>query len=407
MVDTDDVQKYEQKFENQRRLLREADIDERDRGAIESFIRHEDGRVELGTLVGNLNRVRLSAERADVPLVDMDADDVDEFLFSQNHDRGLQKNTLRSYRKALRKFFRFLDRDWYDDVHIGAAPESKVDTDKLLTREEINDIIDAARRPRDKAMVSILADTGMRVSAVASLRVRDIDLSGELATVSVNEEAHVKGASGSVPLTWSRGYVANWLDVHPRRDTPDAALIHKIEKFGDDEDGALTYQYLARRVREIGEEVGIDSDRLNTHNFRKSAISRWIRQGMDEQKIKHRAFWVKDSSEFETYSGVSEDEMNRDIAEHYGLSTGEDDGVGTTLDECPTCRIPLRGREKYCPSCGDPLSQVAADEVEEATDTLVEDIADNPELAESLMALRDALGRENPELREAVFGDSV
>jgi uncharacterized Zn finger protein (UPF0148 family) len=124
---------------------------------------------------------------------------------------------------------------------------------------------------------------------------------------------------------------------------------------------------------------------------------------MDEQKIKHRAFWTEDSSEFETYSGVSEEEMNSDIAEHYGLSTGEDSSVNSTLEECSTCRTPLRGAERYCPSCGTPLSQTAADEVEKAKDTLVGDITDNPELAEDLMTLRQALD-ERPALREAIFG---
>jgi hypothetical protein len=127
---------------------------------------------------------------------------------------------------------------------------------------------------------------------------------------------------------------------------------------------------------------------------------------MDEQKIKHRSFWVKDSSEFETYSGVSEEEMNRDIAEHYGLDVGGDDSPDASLGECPTCSTPLRGSERYCPSCGAPLSQTAADDVSDAEDTIVEDIADNPELADDLMALREALA-ERPELREALFGDGL
>lgn len=392
MADTDDVQKYQSKFENQRRLLEESDIDERDKEAIKEFVRHEDGSgSNMGVLVSYLNRLRLSSKRADVPLVDMEESDIDDLLFSLKHDHGIQEGTRRNYRKALRKLFDYLDRDW--EVTVGSPVDRTVDPDQLLEREEIDDIIDTATVPRDKAAVALLADTGMRIGAVASLRIKDIDLSGELATVTVNENGNVKGASGSIPLTWSRGYIANWLDVHPRRDNPNAAFIHKLRQVDEDEDGALTYQYLSRRIREIGVEAGIQEERLNMHNFRKSAISRWIRQGMDEQKIKHRAFWVKDSSQFETYSGVTEDEMNRDIAEHYGLSTGDDEGPDMTLEECPTCRTPLRGSERFCPSCGSPLSQSAADEIDEAEEALFETAKNNDgELTdEELSILRSVL----------------
>ena len=66
MVDTDDVQGYRTKFENQ--MDRLAGADARDREAIEDWIVHlraNDGKVEsLGTVVGHLNRIRLNAERA-------------------------------------------------------------------------------------------------------------------------------------------------------------------------------------------------------------------------------------------------------------------------------------------------------------------------------------------------------
>lgn len=406
MADLNDVQNYEQKFQNQLEKLQESDISEADHEAISKFIRHEDGTgsVNQGTLISHLNRLRLSAERATIPLTKMGADDVDELLFTLKHDHDLSEGTLRNYRKAFRKFFRWRDTDWADNIEIGASPDRNVDPSKLLTENEIDDLLETADHIRDKAALALLADTGLRIGALASLRIRDIDTSGRIATVSINENANVKGASGSVPLTWSRGYVANWLDMHPRSDDENVPLIYKLRLVGEDEDGALTYQYLSRRIRAIGEEAGIDSDRLHPHNFRKSAISRWIREGLDEQKIKHRAHWVKDSGQFEVYSGVTDEEMNEEIAANYGIVDEE----GTTrpgLDACPQCSTPLRDSMRFCPGCGAPLTDTAAETFEEVDDDTIKTIANaDGRKIEKALEFRKAF-KNDPEFRRALLED--
>lgn len=366
MADTDDIQGYGQKFENQLELLKNADIPDADRSAILALIRHEDANdtVNQGTMVNHMNRLRLSSERADMPLMEMAKSSVDEFLFKQKHDRGLGEGTLRNYRKALRKFFRHHGREWAEDIEIGSSPDRTVDVDKLLSREEITRLIEAATNPRDKAIIALLADTGLRIGAATSLRLRDVDLSGRAGTVTINEEANVKDDSGPKPLTWSRGYIANWLDVHPRPDEDEAPLFHKTEQVSDDEDGALAYQYCARRLKWIADDADIDRERVRAHNFRKSAISRWIREGLSEQAIKHRAGWAKDSSQFDVYSGVTAEEMNEDILDHYGLAKSGD-ASSPELEACPSCRTPLTDGARFCPGCGDALSATASEAVAE------------------------------------------
>lgn len=403
MADLSDVQGYERKFANQLEKLEAADIDPDDRDAIRSFIRREDaqGDVNTGTCVSHLNRLRLAAERATVPLLEMDRDDVDALLSCLKREYGLSEGTRRNYRKALRVFFRDLGRGWADDIKIGAGPKRTVDPSDLLTMDEIEAIIGAARNPRDKALVGVLADTGMRISAVASLRVRDYSIEGDektglIASVRPNQDAPVKGARDPVPLTWSAGYVANWLDIHPRRE-PDAPLFHKMKRVGDgdggaggdgDDDDALTYQYLGRRIRWLAEDAGVDTGRVNTHNFRKSAISRWIREGLSEQAIKHRAHWAKDSGQFATYSGVSAEEMNEDIRAHYGLATSE--SARPELSHCPSCRTPVTSTARYCSGCAAPLTPGAAEDKKtaksESTNAMVEE-----ERAEKRRAIQSAI----------------
>jgi len=371
MADLTDIQRYSEKFDNQREKLREADIDERDREHIRKWVAHldADGDRGTGTIVSLLNRIRLSAERAAVPLVEMDRADVDQLLSALKREHGLSEGTRRNYRKALKQFHRWRGEAWAEDITIGVSPDREVDPNDLLSDEEVQALLDAAENPRDKALIALLADTGLRIGALASLRLRDIDASGRTTLVSINEDANVKDASGTVPLTWSESHLSAYLNVHPRRDEPDAPVLHTSAGYYDgDDDGALSYQYLARRVKDVADRAGVDREKCNLHNFRHTAISNWIREGLSEQAIKHRASWTVDSDMLGVYSAVRDEELNDQILDHYDIA-GVDDATSTPdIEECPRCNSALRGSEVFCPTCSAPLSASAAAKVEEVED---------------------------------------
>lgn len=408
MADVNDVQNYARKFENQLAKVDEADIDDRDREAIHQWVRFldADGERNKGTIINLLNRIRLSAERSDVPLVEMGRQDVDSLLFDLKHDHGLAEGTRRNYRKALKQFHRWRGEDWVEDFVIGVSPDRQVDPNDLLTDAEIQALLDAAQNPRDKALIAVLADTGLRIGAIASLRIRDLDFSGRTTLVSINEDANVKDASGTVPLTWSEGHLSNYLDVHPRRDVADAPVFHKAAGHWDgDDDGALAYQYLSRRVKDVADAAGVDPEKCNLHNFRHTAISNWIREGLSEQSIKHRASWEVDSDMIRVYSSVRDEELNDQILDHYDIATGDAGSATPDLDACPRCNNTLRGNERFCPSCSAPLSQTAADRVEEIEDDTFESIRNATPSNDDLLAEFRRRFKDDPAFRSQVVGD--
>jgi|AntRauTorcE11898_2_1112593.scaffolds.fasta_scaffold08628_2 integrase len=411
MASVGDIHNFGDQFKYQLDKLDEADIDERDREAIQEFIRYQDTQRGLAasTNVNNCSDLRLSAERANTPLVEMDRSDVDALLFKYKHDYEMAEGTLRNYRKALKKFFRYHDHDWAEDIEVGSIPNREVDDEKTLTEDEIERLREAADHPRNKALLEMLIDTGLRISAVGTLRVQDIDLNGRAGTVTLNQEAvGRKGASGKRPLTWSKPYVANWLDVHPRSDDPDAPLFHRLTEpndgWSEDDDGALTYYHLQRILKQIGEEADVDREKVNPHNFRKTAITQWIRQGFSEQEIKHRATWVKDSRQFETYSQVTDEEMNQQILEQYGLAEEETERNKPDIEDCPQCQATLRGSPRFCPGCGLALSQKAAHDLEQAEEDIFDDVAeatDEDEIA-MLRDLRELVDEHPDAVHEAL-----
>lgn len=174
MADTDDVQEYGRKLQNQLEKLAAADIVEADREAIREFVDYLDLRTDngQGTIISNLNRLRLAAERGETPLTEAEERDITALMATLKREYGLKEGILREYPKALRKFCKWRGVEWGDDLEIGPSPDRSVDPDQLLTEDEIETILDVAENPRDKAAIALLADTGLRIGALASLRVR-------------------------------------------------------------------------------------------------------------------------------------------------------------------------------------------------------------------------------------------
>lgn len=385
MAKVTDVQGYRRKYDNQMDRLESADIDERDRTEIRRFVAHlrtNDPAVEsLGTVVGHLNALRLSAERAHEPLVEFERiDDVNALELHLEEVHGLEEGTIRNYKKSLRKFFCwFEDTDFGEEVAIGSPIQREHDPSKNITADELSAMLDACSEfdmsSRDRAMIALLRDTGLRIGAVLSLQLEHLDLDTARGSLEINTEANVKGASGSKPITWSRAYVANWLDDHPRPDDPEAPVIHKDGQRYDptdpDDDGALALQYAGYRISRVAERAGLDPDRIHAHLFRGTAISEWIIDGIQDPKIEHRADWVPGSDRRRDYQRVTDEEMNDAIYDHYGID-GDDatEEIPYKLDigSCPVCDLALSGTEVHCPQCGAPVDSarsVAVDDVED------------------------------------------
>jgi len=417
MADVTDVQGYSQKLDNQLELLEDSDdLDERDRREITRWIGHlrtNDSDVDsIGTVVGHLNRIRLSAERSEMALVDFETiDDVNAFELFLGDIHDLSEGTIRNYKKALRKFFAWRGAGFADEIHLGAPIERKHDPDDEITDDEFAAMLDACAEfdaaAREKALIAVLRDTGLRLGAVLSLQLRHVDVSDRRATIQINTDANVKDASGKKPLTWSRGYLANWLDVHPRPDDPDAAMIHKTRSVGDDEDGALRQQYAGRRISDIAATAGLDPERVHAHLFRGTAISEWIRQGISDQQIKHRVDWDEDTSQMSTYSLVTDEEMNDAIFAAHGIGSA-DESTSPELDECTQCRTPLRGDERFCPSCAAPLDATAVDVSETVDEGTFELAMDDrtPPTADALLEEFRARWQSDPEFRARLLGES-
>lgn len=238
----------------------------------------------------------------------------------------------------------------------------------LLSKDEIRAVLEGAISPRDKALISLLADGGLRIGEVLGLRVKDFhpdEYGGYLM---------VQGKTGPrrVRLIESVPYAAAWLRAHPGRDDPDDPLFIKL---GQDRGKALPYHAARKTIREAARRGGVDLSKVNPHNFRHSAATR-LAKDVPEMPLEAQMGWVPGSKMAKVYVHLSGRDQDEAILKAHGIDINGDTKPDREAPQrCPRCREFNEAKARFCQVCGMALSPEAASQVEDLEariDALVE-----------------------------------
>jgi integrase len=376
--DVNDPSGYRDKYKQTRERLETADIDQQDRKAIRALIDRRDasGDYEPSTQENFLTMLIRCAELAHKPLHQFEQDefnsDYAQFL------KGLQEGTIegvkeggysdeyvRSFRQSLRLLFKHLGRDWYEDIHVGQPSPGKIAEDDCFSSDETAKMFMHAGE-RDSAILAVMLATGQRISALASIRLQDLELRGNRGGFYLNPEAvGLKGAEGYRPLIWATPYVNRWLNKHPHwpdYDDDDALFVTLRSGPHYDYGDPLGYSGFEKTLSRLVEAAGISQDKAQTHRLRHTAIRRMIRDGLSDQRIKYMVGWHSDSQHLDRYGALKDKSHAQDIEDHYGMAPEEEDEeVGHLFENCPACGVTISEMSgvQFCHSCGVPLQHSA------------------------------------------------
>ncbi|WP_440948468.1 tyrosine-type recombinase/integrase [Methanosarcina sp. T3] len=376
MVNVDDIHGFDLRYIQALRKLRELETDPYNKELIENFVAacRREG-IAKSTIIGYVEHAKRMIERLSEigitkTLDKVDSNDFDKLLLYLEDEypgrykgqKGLSKNSLRNYKKFMKKFHRWLgdgtQPDWVQKLQLEAI-ETPVQPSDLLTKEEFNKLLDTCRHPRDKALIAAIADSGMRVGALTSCRIKDLVFNQYGATIYISKTSKSRKTTKpkGIPLTWSTGFLNQWLSVHPDKENPEAPLWVQKNK-----SEAISYPAVRNMLVRLGDRAGIKKP-VNPHSFRHLAITNWILDGYNEQEVKHRAGWSKGSQQMlRIYANFTDEEMNDRIYEKCGLKT--EDKRQVTLKKCPRCGNVLRPEDRFCSQCSLVLDREAADKIQ-------------------------------------------
>lgn len=122
------------------------------------------------------------------PLSSLSLEDA-EFFLSSKRSQGISPETYNHYRSAIRFFYKKVLRiDWDDDLLPAMKRERHLPV--VLSRSEMESIIDSTTNLKHKAMIALMYSSGLRVSEVIHLHYGDISRSGMF--------IHVRQAKGRI-----------------------------------------------------------------------------------------------------------------------------------------------------------------------------------------------------------------
>lgn len=97
----------------------------------------------------------------------------------QVRERGVSSSTVHGHARGIRAFVRFLYAEEYVEKQIQVTmPRVEVKPMRVLSEEELGKVLKACRRPRDRALMLFMVDTGLRGSDVLFLDWLDVDIAG-------------------------------------------------------------------------------------------------------------------------------------------------------------------------------------------------------------------------------------
>lgn len=210
-------------------------------------------------------------------------EDLIKFIHSQSRAK-LSSRSLARLISAVKSFYRFLVLDGMiakNPASELSTPRLWLDLPKFLTEKEVERLIaqpdeNSSQSLRDKAMLELLYATGLRVSELTALKLKDLNL----------EQGFVfcRGKGGKeriVPVGQSARLI---LQRYLEKARPRLLKKEDDSLFLTNRGGAFTRQGFWKMLKKYGEQAGLEK-KISPHVLRHSFATHLLERGADLRSV--------------------------------------------------------------------------------------------------------------------------
>ncbi len=212
---------------------------------------------------------------------DVQLSDLNDFLI-ELESRGYSPSTRSRIVSAVRGFFLYLTTEKglaSNPAELLELPRKEKKLPEVLTEKEVETLLSMPdttqlKGMRDRALLEILYATGMRVSEVSNLKLRDLDLDQRFIKVLGKGSKERFVPFGEIAKEWLLKYLT---EVRPRIDKRKSDQV-----FLNMRDGRpLSRVSIWKIIKSYGILAGIPSEKLYPHILRHSFATHLLRNGCD------------------------------------------------------------------------------------------------------------------------------
>jgi integrase len=263
---------------------------------VEEFIEDRKGQVRRGNLSPKTVReYRQPLEKVLLPFCEREGivgaselnpkalDRLTDHLLTNGATSGktLSRATINSYLRSVRVFLNWAEKQ---GATVGKVTllENESAHIRPLTRPEITRIENAAERERDRLIIRLLADTGIRVGELISLRVDDLIPAGSKFFIRVRGKTGERDVA-IMPELHKRlkRYIA---ETRPKKSESNRVFLGLRRRPGGGVE-PLTESGVQQVVRELAQTAEIGR-RVHPHLFRHSAATHLLNNGVSPLHVK-------------------------------------------------------------------------------------------------------------------------
>ncbi len=282
------------------------------------------------------------------PLDEITANDLKKYVhgyierFKANHEgKAPQEGNLNTAYTIFKKYYKWANKPeviaWIKTKNV----LKKINPNKLLIPAEIQTMLRVWDNSRDKCMLAVAYESGMRIGELLSLRVEDVKIKDGECVIRVpdnyeDESINAKTGSRSLVLIESLPYIEKYLHVHN-----GGTRLFEV--------GRIRAHYI---IKDIAAKAGITKN-VHWHLLRHTRATEMAKLGMQETAMKKRFGWSESSDMIRRYTSLTDEDADNSYREALGLGIKKKDlAVNPIARRCSKCGKLIESGD-FCQQCAE------------------------------------------------------
>jgi site-specific recombinase XerD len=309
-------------------------------------------------------------------------------------------STISDFKKVLKKFVKYVNDGelpkFWSDIHSEKIKSRYSAADQMITYDELQSLLNACKNQRDKALISLLWDSGVRASELLQLKIKNFQKSSDGLYAVLNIQQGSKNyKQRTVILTGDSvvlvpQYIEYLKEFLKDKFSEEGFLFIGI---GKEKPGMnLTYDDLRMIIQKVRMRSGIQKP-IAPHLFRHSCATRMASESLPIQVFTKQMGWSSNKMA-DNYTHLDQKSQIKAILKAQGIKITDDElnkPLAKINRRCPRCHSLNTGAARFCGNCGSPMKPEDFVKVEEQRMKVMETLKETNMLSPELQSTMDNL----------------